>query len=121
MGRSRQVEPQSPEFSPVRMHDVEIGAPLEDLSRGETEDGTPFGSCLCLVRLHGRPLGTIEVELPPGGVSAEALAARIQGELGERVSAHLREDGLPAVELDAGGIPGPEVPACAAAREEMLA
>jgi GT2 family glycosyltransferase len=120
MGRSGQAEPQSPEFSPVRMHDVEIEAPLEDLPRGETEDGTPFGSCLCLVRLHGRPLGTIEVELPPEGVPAGELAARIQRELGGQISAHLREDGLPDGQLAAAGIPGPEVPACAAAREQML-
>lgn len=120
MARSRQTEPPSPEFSPVRVLDVEIGAPLEALPRDETEDGTPFGSCLCLVRLHGRPLGTIEVELPPEGVSAEALAGRIQRDLGDGIARHLREDELPAAELGIAGIPGPDVPACATAREEML-
>ncbi len=120
MARSRQAEPLSPEFSPVRVHDVEIGAPLDALSPGETENGAPFGSCLCLVRLHGRPLGTIEVDLPPKGVSAEELAARIQRDLGEEIARHLSEDGLPPSELGADGIAGPDVPACAAVREEML-
>jgi GT2 family glycosyltransferase len=120
MARSRQTEPPSPEFSPVRVRDVEIGAPLEALPRGETESGAPFGSCLCLVRLHGRPLGTIEVELPPEGVSAGALAARIQRDLGPEVARHLREDGLPAAGVSAEGIAGPEVPACATAREDLL-
>jgi GT2 family glycosyltransferase len=120
MARSRQTEPPSPEFSPVRVLDVEVGAPLEALTHDETEDGTPFGSCLCLVRLHGRPLGTIEVELTPEGVSAEALAARIQRDLGDEIAHHLREDELPAAELGIAGIPGPDVPACAIVREAML-
>ncbi len=77
MGRSRQAEPQSPEFSPVRVHDIEIGKPLEPLSRGETEEGAPFGSCLCLVRLHGRRSGRSRSSCRPTGVSAGALAARI--------------------------------------------
>jgi GT2 family glycosyltransferase len=120
MARSRQAEPPSPEFSPVRLHDVEIGAPLAPLSAGSTEDGTPFGSCLCLVRLHGRPLGTIEVRLPGEGIPAEELAGEIQRRLGEEIASHLRGDGLPIAELGADGLAGAEPPACIAAREEML-
>jgi O-antigen biosynthesis protein len=102
------------------MDDVEIGAPLLDLPRGETETGRPFASSLCLIRLHGRPLGLIEVELPPGGLEADALAARIQTELGDEVARHLREDGLPPAEVQPEGIEGPGVPLCAAARENLL-
>ena len=114
------TEPPSPEFSPVRVHDVEIGAALAPLPEGKTESGNPFGSCLCLVRLHGRPLGMIEVPLAAAGVSAEALAAQIQRELGDEVAQHLRKDGLPSARVKADGIPGPDVPACAAAREDVL-
>jgi glycosyltransferase involved in cell wall biosynthesis len=66
-------------------------------------------------------LGLIEIDLPPGGVSADALAARIRGELGDQVAGHLREDGLPPAELTAGGLSGPGQPACAIAREQLLA
>lgn len=114
------TEPASPEFSPVQVHDLEIGEPLGTLERGQTQSGVPFGSCLCLVRLHGRPLGMVEVPLPPGGVSGEALAARVQRELGEEVARHLRLDGLPQAEVGAQGIAGPSVAACATAREELL-
>ncbi|MGC1166115.1 MAG: glycosyltransferase [Solirubrobacterales bacterium] len=120
MARKHHPEPPSPEFSPVRIHDIEIGAPLETLPAGTTEAGEPFGSCLCLVRIHGRPLGTVEVELPPRGVAPERLAARIEATLGEEIAAHLREDGLQPAPLSAAGITGPEVPACAVQRERML-
>ena len=62
--------------------DVELGERLEPLAAAETEAGVRFGSCLCLVRLHGRPLGTIEVKVPADGLSAEQLAERIQAGAG---------------------------------------
>lgn len=120
MARKQHPEPPSPEFSPVRIHDIEIGGPLERLEPGATESGRPFGSCLCLVRLHGRPLGTVEVRLPDNGVSPDELAERIGSTLGDEIARHLREDGLEAADLTAAGIPGPEVPRCVAHRERML-
>lgn len=121
MARKHHTEPPSPEFSPVRIHDVEIGGPLQGLPAGTTEEGRPFGSCLCLVRLHGRPLGTVEVALPSeGDVAPEELARRIEAELGPQIGRHLAEDGLPAASLTAAGLPGPEVPPCVVARERML-
>ncbi len=115
---TRRTEPASPGFAPVRMDDVEIGSPLPALSPGGQGTGTPYGSALCLVRLHGRPIGLIEVELPAAGLTPDALAGRIQAELGEELARHLREDGLPPCELDADGIPGPSVPRCVALREQ---
>jgi GT2 family glycosyltransferase len=120
VARSRRTEPPSPDFAPVRILDLELSEALQLLRAEKTGDGSPFGSCLCLVRLHGRPLGTVEVKLEGADVPAEELAARIQAELGEAIARHLREDGLPPAEASAGGISGPEVPACAAARERLL-
>jgi len=120
MPRSKLTEPPSPDFAPVRIEDVEIGMPLPSIARGETAEGVPFASCFCLVRLHGRPLGTIELDLPPEGLSAEELAPRIAAELKETIDAHLRADELPPAELGAAGIPGPDIPACAEAREAVL-
>ena len=113
-------EPASPDFVPVRMDDVEIGAPLPALAATDPRAELSYGSSLCVVRLHGRPLGLIQVDLPPGGLSADALAARIQTELADEVAQHLSDDGLPPSALDAGGIPGPEPPLCAVARDEFL-
>jgi GT2 family glycosyltransferase len=120
MARKQHIEPPSPEFSPVRIHDVEIGGPLQDLRAGTTESGQAFGSCLLLVRLHGRPLGTVEVPLPPEGVPAAELALRIEADLGPQIGRHLAEDGLPATQLTAAGIAGPAAPPCVASRERML-
>ncbi|HXR29786.1 MAG TPA: glycosyltransferase [Solirubrobacterales bacterium] len=119
MARPRSTPP-SPDFAPVLIRDIEVGAPLHALPGAETEDGVPFESCMCLVRLHGRPLGTIEVRLPPDGLAVEQLAAEIQRELGGEIRRHLEADGLPASVLGAGGIAGPEAPPCTERREEML-
>jgi GT2 family glycosyltransferase len=113
-------EPPSPDFTPVRVRDLEIGEPLAPLAPARTEDGAPFKSSMCLVRLHGRPLGTLELDLGEDGLSAEALAASIQRELGEAIDKHLRDDGLPPAKLDASGISSPQAPPCVAVRERVL-
>jgi len=120
MARKQPTEPASPEFAPARVDEVELGAPLPSLPRGETADGIPFASSLCLVRLHGRPLGLLEPALPAQGLGAAELARRIEAELGDRVARHLREDGLAPAAVSPEGIPGPAVPRCAAAREALL-
>jgi O-antigen biosynthesis protein len=118
---STAIEPPSPGFAPVRIKDVELSAPLPAVPRDETVDGIPFSSCFCLVRLHGRPLGTLEIALPESGLSPEQLAEQIKRDLGAEIAAHLREDDLPPTELTAAGLAGPDVPACAEGREAVLA
>jgi glycosyltransferase involved in cell wall biosynthesis len=119
--RRTKAVPPSPDFAPVRMDEVELGAPLPALSPGESGSGAPFAASLCLVRLHGRPLGLLEVELPPGGLAAAELASQVAAAFGERAADHLREDGLPAAAIAASGIAGPDRPACAAERDAQLA
>lgn len=118
---ARLTEPASPDFAPVRIDEVEIGSPLPELPPGATRAGRPFVASLCLVRLHGRPLGTVEVGLPPGGLPADALAARIEAELAEKIAEHLRHDGLGGERLGAAGLRANGQPPCLAPREELLA
>jgi O-antigen biosynthesis protein len=113
-------EPPSPGFTPVRVDLVEIGSPLPPLPSEDPETGVSYSSSLCLVRLHGRPLGLIELDLPAGGIPAEQLAARIEGELSEQVGQHLSADGFPPSELTADGLAAPDQPRCIAAREQLL-
>jgi len=117
---TKQDMPPSPDFAPVRMDDIELGDPLPDLSRGSTSAGIPFAASLCLVRLHGRPLGLVQVDLPERGLSAEALAACIRAELGEQIAAHLELDALRPAELDSSGIAPVDRPACTAERDRLL-
>ena len=116
----RRAEPESPGFAPVRMDDVELGAALPDLTPGGPGPQSSFASSLCLVRLHGKPLGLVQVDLPEDGLSADQLAARIRSELSVEVDRHLGGDDLPHGEVTAGGVASPEPPPCAAARDELL-
>lgn len=105
----------------MRMDDVEIGAPLPTLRPTGPGSDTVFTGSMCVVRLHGRPLGMIELDLPPQGLEPELLAARIDSELGDEVERHMRADGLDPRPLDAGGIGGDGVPACESRLREFLA
>ena len=65
---------------PVAVLDAELARPLPPLD--------PRRPAEVLVRLHGRPLGTVRVE--PGG----SLADVVTEQLGEAVATHLADDGL---------------------------
>jgi len=86
MSRRAHRQPDSPDFAPVRMDDVDLSRPLPDLPPGESRHGEPFAASLCLVRRGGQPLGLVEAELGPDGLPAAELAARIEAELGERAA-----------------------------------
>lgn len=90
-----------PPFRPVRVGEVELAEPLPDLPGGTGALGVPYGAERVLVRLHGVPVGTVEVGLPdpsptgePTGVPATSLADAIVRHLAGPVAAHLRADGL---------------------------
>jgi GT2 family glycosyltransferase len=102
------------------MDDVEIGAPLPALRSVDPASDTAFAGSMCLVRLHGKPLGMVELNLPANGLSADDLAARIEAELGEAIAQHLREDGIEPSTLGAGGLSGAEKQPCEARRLEFL-
>ena len=72
------------------------------------------------MRLHGRPLGVVEVDLPPTGLAPAVLAEKIEATLAAAIDAHLEADGLARRPLGAGGIAGPERPACTAAIDDFL-
>jgi GT2 family glycosyltransferase len=114
-------EPPSPEFVAARMDDVELSAPLPRLGRGGEDGGTVFPRSLCLVRLHGAPLGTVELDLPEGGLAPEELARRVEAELGGEIAGHLRGDGIEPRPLDAAGLGALDDPPCRARRRAFLA
>lgn len=109
------------DFAPVEIVEIEISETLPRLQPGTGESGRRYGSALCLIRLHGEPLGMIEVDLPPAGLDPTVLAERIEAELATAIDAHLRADGLERQTLGAGGLDGPELPPCLRARQEFLA
>jgi glycosyltransferase involved in cell wall biosynthesis/GT2 family glycosyltransferase len=108
------------DFAPVQLEDVEIGTELPQLRPGTGTSGAAYGSAFCTVRLHGHPLGVVEVGLPPGGLAPEVLAEQIEATLAGAIDAHLEADGIGRQQLDAGGIAGPKQPPCAAAIDDFL-
>jgi glycosyltransferase involved in cell wall biosynthesis len=109
------------DFAPMLTCEVEISEPLPTLRPGGGGSAPgPYGAALCLVRLHRTPLGSVQVDLPPEGLPPERLAGRIQAELGDRIDAHLRGDGLePARPLNGAGLPAHPHPRCLAALDEL--
>jgi glycosyltransferase involved in cell wall biosynthesis len=108
------------DFAPAQLEDVEIGAKLPELRPGTGTSGAAYGSAFCTVRLHGHPLGVVEVDLPSGGLAPELLAEQIEATLAGAIDAHLEADGIARQPLDANGIAGPEQPPCAAAIDDFL-
>lgn len=104
----------------MRMDDVEIGAPLPTLPSVGPQGGTAFAGSICLVRLHGKPLGKVELDLPPEGLSPDRLAERVQEALGDQIAAHLRDDGLEPGPLGPEGLDGAGTPRCESERLRFL-
>jgi GT2 family glycosyltransferase len=102
-------------LAPRGVLEVEIGAPLPNLRRTHAR-------ALALVRLHKQPLGVVEFEVPPNGLSASAYARHIWADLSPAIRAHLAEDQLPEVlTLEASGLPTSRPPLCLVARGQLLA
>ena len=114
-------EQPSPEFAPVRMDEVELADELPTLPPGRTRSGDAFASSLCLVRLHGQPLGLIEVDLEEDGVAPAELRDQIVAELGDQIDSHLRADDLPVSAVAGRWDRRSRTPRCIVRRQEALA
>ncbi len=113
--------PSPPNFSPVQLEDVEIAAKLPELRPGAGTSGAAYGSAFCTVRLHGCPLGVVEVDLPAQGLAPAILAEKIEATLAGAIDAHLEADGIARQPLGPDGIIGPKRPACVTAVDDFLA
>ncbi len=110
-----------PQFTPIRMLDVELSEPLTGIAATRDPDGAVYTRGWVLVRLHDAPLGMVEVALPDGTLAADALARAIWDAVGDAVNDHLRGDGTaPVSGLDAAGLPGAGLPRCLAERRDAL-
>ncbi len=50
-------------FLPIKIHDIEIAAPLPPLPAQDAVTGERFGGAFCLLRKNGLPVGVLEVPL----------------------------------------------------------
>jgi len=113
--------PPADDFAPIDIVEVEIGEALPRIEARLGESGVRYGSVFCLVRLHGQPLGIVEVDLPPSGLEPASLAESIEGALSGAIDEHLGADGLDRHRLGPAGLPTTAQPRCQQARKEFLA
>jgi GT2 family glycosyltransferase len=72
-------------LDPVRLIELELDDGVQALPAGSRRTEI-------LVRLHGRPLGIVEIEPLPEGLEPAELASRISDELGEEIAARPSAD-----------------------------
>ena len=101
-------------FRPVRLVDVELSLPVAPLVPIGSKSGVPYGSALVLARMHGEPLGLVNVPLHAGGCSAESLKRAILRALSLAIDTHLRDDGVSANHSEE------PMPPCVRRRSELL-
>ena len=83
-----------PAFAPIRLLDVDLNRPLYSIPPATAEDGTVYRRAQLLVRLHRRPVGSVDLVLAAdGGLPAERLASAIWRALGDAIRRHLDSDG----------------------------
>jgi GT2 family glycosyltransferase len=92
--------------APVRVLTVELAEGVPGVLDGDRPDGTRYAAAQILVRLHGQPLGLLDVRLPPGGLEPAELTRVIWEQLAESIDEHLREDGVPPLDRLDPGPPG---------------
>ena len=113
---------QIPELAPMRILEVELGQPLSAVSAIDEKTSKRYLRALCLVRLHTKPLGIVELQLGESGVNADEYARYIWDVLHEQINKHLQQDGLPSVTgLSKMGLLSPEISRCLEERERFLA
>jgi glycosyltransferase involved in cell wall biosynthesis len=78
-------------FAPIRLLEIELADPEPRLS-GVNESGRHYGSSRALVRMHGMPLGVVDVDRPDFEIDANIVADLARRELQAAIEAHLRED-----------------------------
>ncbi|HEY2667201.1 MAG TPA: glycosyltransferase [Actinomycetota bacterium] len=96
-------------LTPVRVLDLEISQPLAGIGPaarpGEDAGERTYSSALVLVRLHGRPLGTLQLDLRAGTIAAGDVARQVWERLRQPIVDHLAADGLePPVRLTETGL-----------------
>jgi glycosyltransferase involved in cell wall biosynthesis len=96
-------------FRPIKLLDLELCGPEIRPVSSSADDGR-HGRARLLVRLHGVPLGEIDLETEHGVVSAGVAVDRAWDELGDGIAAHLAEDGLLGESQARAALPRPATP-----------
>ncbi len=111
----------TPHFAPIRILEVDIAQPAPDILAETAENGQIYDRALVFVRLHGQPMGMVDLSLNNGALPAADCTAAIWLALHEEINTHLRQDGFMEVDaLTADGLPPATRPQCLQARAALL-
>jgi glycosyltransferase involved in cell wall biosynthesis len=107
------------EFDPIRLLEAELAGPQPRLFNVNGSEGR-YRSARVLVRLHGAPLGVVDIDRPDSEIDAKVVVECAQRELKAVIDAHLQDD---ATEHGSpGSIGGPSAgrtPRCIRERLEL--
>ena len=78
-------------FAPVRLLEVELADPEPRLV-SVNGSGRHYGSARVLVRMHGAPLGVVDIDRPDSEIDAGTVADLARRELQAAIETHLRDD-----------------------------
>lgn len=116
------VDDQAVGYTPVRVLEIELAGPLPAILAFDEEKGGSYQRAYCLIRLHTKPLGLIELNIDADELRPDAYVQKIWQSLQLQINEHLRQDGLsPVTMLTAQGLPAIGTPACIDEREQFLA
>jgi len=119
---ARPTDDLSPGWLPATVLQIDLDGPIPSLPPTDSPAGPARRRAWALVRLHTRPLGTVELDVPDRGLDPSELARRVWARLGPAILAHLREDGLdPVSGLDPAGLPCADRPGCLRIQDQLLA
>jgi GT2 family glycosyltransferase len=99
-------------FLPTWVGQVELAEPLTELIASAQGGPGRYTRARILVRLHGQPLGSVDVPTTGDRVSPDAILASVGENLAGPLAAHLARDGLVGAELSVEGLPSLPEPSC---------
>jgi GT2 family glycosyltransferase len=102
-----------PGFQPVRLLDIELSLPLQEISSFDPKTGRSYQRGLAFIFLHHFPLGSIDLEFDGYTLTPVEVSAQIWEALSAPINQHLMIDKVSSIaRLDVGGIQVSGPPAC---------
>lgn len=103
-------------FGPTRLLEIELADSRVTWGAGG-EDAPPYWRARVLVRLHGAPLGVLDLDLEDWPIAAAAIGRRASHELRDAIDEHLADDAAHADRHAWSAVNQADVPPCERARD----
>jgi glycosyltransferase involved in cell wall biosynthesis len=105
---------------PTRVVELELEDETLKTPALQTSAGDPYRAARVVVKLHGKPLALVELNLTDGVLDSHDITRRVWSELEPKIAEHLRSDGVTDADNESRVPPIPRPP-CVEARERARA